>query len=177
MLAPLAPTSEPMSIRAPERSVRRTTGWFTPKAVSSLSDMRTVLSPIEIEEPSAGVTIGDPKKRTPRPTETPLRLKRWTMNQELIRSHAPRIEGKVNQPMWEVAACEAALSDSSKRRKPAQPSLASRLFLRLRKRMRSDCGSLPPYLWKRLALGRELPYRFHAPIWARAGSLRRRGIS
>ena len=101
-----------MSIRAPECSVRKTTGWFTPNAVSSPSDMRTVRSPIEIEEPSAGVTIGDPKKRTPRPTETPLRLKRWTMNQELIRSHAPRIEGKGSQPMWEVVACAAALASS-----------------------------------------------------------------
>lgn len=71
IVAPLSPTSAPMSIRAPSRRVRRITGRPTPSAVEGEREMMTQRSPTVIDEPAEISTIGRPMTRTARPSSTP----------------------------------------------------------------------------------------------------------
>lgn len=69
--APLIPTSEPISIAAPTRRVRRITRVETPSAVRDAFEIRTLLGPIETLESRARLTIGRPIRRTAPPTSIP----------------------------------------------------------------------------------------------------------
>jgi hypothetical protein len=69
--APLIPTSAPIRILAPGRSVRSTTGLETPRAVLDDSEMSRHFAPIEIVESCSRLAIGDPNKLTSSPISTP----------------------------------------------------------------------------------------------------------
>ena len=71
IVVPLSPTSAPMSIRAPSRSVLRMTGRLTPSAVEPGRETIAQRSPTVMDEPAAISTIGRPMTRTARPSITP----------------------------------------------------------------------------------------------------------